>query len=235
MEHSQDIKTLAIDIGGSGTKVIVLDMVGNPLTERARLDTPDPATPDAILEAIAQLVTSQGHFDRVSVGFPGVVKHGTIHTAANLDSSWVGFDLGAALKQRLNAPVRVANDADIQGLGAISGSGVELVITLGTGFGSALFLNGRLIPNLELAHHPFRKGKTYEELLGRAALKQVGQKTWNRRLEKAIQSLHHLFNWDFLYIGGGETSRITLELPEQIKIVPNLLGLLGGISLWEHE
>ncbi len=235
MEHSQDIKTLAIDIGGSGTKVIVLDMVGNPLTERARLDTPDPATPDAILETIAQLVTSQGHFDRVSVGFPGVVKHGTIHTAANLDSSWVGFDLGAALKQRLNAPVRVANDADIQGLGAISGSGVELVITLGTGFGSALFLNGRLIPNLELAHHPFRKGKTYEELLGRAALKQVGQKTWNRRLEKAIQSLHHLFNWDFLYIGGGETSRITLELPEQIKIVPNLLGLLGGISLWEHE
>jgi polyphosphate glucokinase len=235
MEQSQDIKTLAIDIGGSGTKVIVLDKVGNPLTERARLDTPHPSTPDNILGAIAQLVTNQGKFDRVSVGFPGVVKHGTIQTAANLDPTWIGFDLETALTQQLNVPVRVANDADIQGLGAISGTGVELVITLGTGFGSALFLNGKLVPNLELAHHSFRKGSTYEEQLGRAALKKVGEKTWNRRLDKAIQSLRQLFNWDFLYIGGGETKHITLDLPNDVKIVPNVLGLLGGISLWHAE
>jgi polyphosphate glucokinase len=144
----------------------------------------------------------------------------------------MGFDLASALSQRLGKPVRVANDADVQGLGSISGKGVELVITLGTGFGSALFLNGKLVPNLEMGHHPFRKGETYEEQLGRAALDKAGQQKWNNRLEKAIACLEHLFNYDYLYIGGGETKKITIQLPPNIKIVPNVSGLLGGIALW---
>ncbi|MEO1401561.1 MAG: ROK family protein [Cyanobacteria bacterium J06635_1] len=227
-----EVKTLAVDIGGSGVKVLLLDGQGNALGERARLKTPSPATPEAILDAIATLAATQPSFDRVSVGFPGVVRLGVIYTAVNLDDTWHRFDLASKLAQKLNKPVRVANDADIQGLGAISGQGVELVVTLGTGFGSALFVDGKLVPNLEMAHHRFRKKQTYEELLGRAALEADGTKTWNRRLKRAIASLEHLFNYDCLYIGGGETKRINFELPANVKIVPNVMGLLGGIALW---
>lgn len=229
------MQTLAVDIGGSGVKVMVLDENGTPLSERARVETPQPATPDAVLNAIATLAAQQMQFDRVSVGFPGVVRLGVIGTAANLSATWVGFDLATALAQRLGKPVRVANDADMQGMGAIANRGVELVITLGTGFGSALFVNGQLVPNLELGHHPFRNGETYEEQLGRAALDKVGKKKWNSRLEKAIATLEHLFNYDFLYIGGGNTDKITLQLPANAKIVPNVTGLLGGIALWRDE
>jgi polyphosphate glucokinase len=228
----KQLQTLAIDIGGSGVKVMVLDEQGNPNSERDRLDTPSPSTPEAILAAVSQLAGDKA-FDRVSVGFPGVVRAGVIETAANLDSSWIGFNLAAALSTLYGKSVRVANDADIQGLGVVSGHGVELVITLGTGFGSALFVGGRLVPNLEMGHHPFRKGETYEEQLGRAALDSVGKKRWNQRLLRAIDTLNHLFNYDMLYIGGGNTKKIEGKLPANVQIVPNIAGLLGGIALWK--
>lgn len=230
--NNQRTRTLAVDVGGSGIKVMVLDEAGHPLTERVRVSTPQPAKPDAVFVAIIELVKAQGEFDRVSVGFPGVVRGGVTETAANLDPTWIGFDLATALSQRLSKPVRVANDADVQGWGAISGRGVELVLTLGTGFGSALFVDGRLVPNLELAHHQFRQDETYEEQLGRATLDKVGQKKWNRRLEKAIASLQRLFNYDYLYIGGGNAKKVTLDLLPNVKIVSNEAGLRGGIGLW---
>lgn len=226
------IRTLTVDIGGSGIKVLVLNEVGQALTERSRIETPQPPKPDAVIDAIALLAAGQGEFQRVSVGFPGVVRGGITETAVNLDPDWMGFNLAAALSERLGKPVRVANDADVQGLAAISGIGVELVITLGTGFGSALFLDGKLVPNLEMGHHEFRKGETYEEQLGRAALVKAGEKKWNNRLEKAIASLYRLFNYDNLYIGGGEAKKISIQLPPNVKVVPNINGLLGGIALW---
>lgn len=233
-QEDGSIRTLTVDIGGSGVKAMILDEAGKSLTERSRVETPQPPKPDAVIDAIAQLATKQGDFDRVSVGFPGVVRGGITETAVNLDPDWIKFDLATVLSQRLGKPVRVANDADMQGLGAISGKGVELVITLGTGFGSALFLDGKLVPNLEMGHHEFRKGETYEEQLGRAALDKAGEKKWNNRLEKAIASLEHLFNYDYLYIGGGEAKKVTLQLPSNVKIVPNISGLLGGIALWKN-
>jgi len=226
------MRTLAIDIGGSGIKTLVLDESGQPQTERNRVETPQPANPDLVINAIVSLANQQGEFDRASVGFPGVVREGITETAVNLDPTWIGFDFAKALSDRLGRPVRVVNDADMQGMGAISGQGVELVITLGTGFGSALFLNGKLVSNLEMGHHEFRNEETYEQQLGRAALDRVGQKKWNRRLEKAIASLKNLFNYDRLYIGGGNTNKVTIELPPNVKIVPNVSGLLGGIVLW---
>ncbi|MBW4575580.1 MAG: ROK family protein [Aphanothece sp. CMT-3BRIN-NPC111] len=234
IEENGTIRTLAVDIGGSGIKVIVLDAAGNPQTERSRVETPQPPKPDAVIDAIASLASGQGKFDRVSVGFPGVVRGGITETAVNLDPDWIGFNLAKALSEHLDKPVRVGNDADVQGLGAISGRGVELVITLGTGFGSALFLDGKLVPNLELGHHRFRKGETYEEQLGRAALEKFGEKKWNNRLEKALASLQHLFNYDYLYIGGGEAKKVAIGLPPNVKIVPNITGLLGGIALWKE-
>ena len=231
MKESQQ-RTLAVDIGGSGIKVMVLDDLGNPLSDRDRLKTPQPAKPKPVLDTIVTLANKQ-EYDRVSVGFPGVVKLGVIKTAVNLHPDWLEFDLGKTLSDLLNKPVKVANDADIQGLGAIAGTGVELVITLGTGFGSALFIDGKLVPNLEMGHHPFRKGETYEEQMGRAALEAEGKKKWNNRVEKAIANLEHLFNYDTLYIGGGEAKNINFELPKNAKIVPNVTGLLGGIKLWQ--
>ena len=231
MVQGDSIRTLTVDIGGSGIKVMVLDEAGIALTERSRVETPQPPLPDVVIEAITNLASGR-EFERVSVGFPGVVRGGITETAANLVPDWVGFDLATVLSKRLAKPVRVANDADVQGLGAISGKGVELVVTLGTGFGSALFLDGKLVPNLEMGHHEFRKGETYEEQLGRAALDKVGEKKWNNRLGKAIASLEHLFNYDCLYIGGGEAKKVTLQLPANVKIVSNVSGLLGGIALW---
>ena len=231
--NESNLRTLAVDIGGSGIKVMVLDTTGNPISDRQRLKTPHPAKPEDVIDTILTLAKEQ-EFDRVSVGFPGVVQNGLIKTAVNLHEDWLQYDLATSLTQLLSKPAKVANDADIQGFGAISGTGVELVITLGTGFGSALFVQGRLVPNLEMGHHPFRKKQTYEEQLGRAALEKEGQKKWNARLEKAIATLDRLFNYDVLYIGGGETKKITFNLPINAKIIPNVTGLLGGIKLWTN-
>jgi len=228
-------RTLAVDIGGTGIKTIVLDPAGKPLTERLRVDTPRPSTPKAVLSAISELAKQQGGFDRVSVGFPGVVRRGVTETAHNLHPSWIGVDLKEALERALGKPVRAANDADVQGLGVIRGHGVELVITLGTGFGSALFVDGHLVPNVQLAHHAGWTRKTYEDELGAKALDKAGKKKWNRRLRTAIESLEQLFNYDRLYVGGGNAKKVKIALPPNVKIVSNMAGLYGGIALWKPE
>ncbi|PIQ28313.1 chromosome partitioning protein ParA [bacterium (Candidatus Blackallbacteria) CG17_big_fil_post_rev_8_21_14_2_50_48_46] len=228
---------LSIDIGGSGLKLRVLDPQGQPLSERLRTETPQPADPEAVLNALAYLIDQVTQpYGYVSVGFPGVVRHGVIYTAVNLNPAWEGFNLAEVLEIRLKCPVRVANDADIQGYGAIQGKGLEMVLTLGTGMGAALFTNGHLVPNLELGHHPFRKGQTYEEQLGRAALDLVGKKTWNKRLLKAIDLLQRIFNFDTLYIGGGNAKRIDPgQLPPGVEIISNEAGILGGAVLWRDH
>ncbi len=232
-QDRRTMKTLAIDIGGTGIKTIVLDDKGNPLTERGRIETPKPATPEAVTKIISQLAKTQGEFDRVSVGFPGVIRHGVVYTAPNLGNAlWKGFNLVGTLTTRLKRPVRAANDADVQGFGAIQGKDIELVITLGTGFGSAMFVDGKLVPNLELGHHPFRHDETYEEQLGEKTLKKVGKKKWNKRLAKAIETLDRVLNFDRLYIGGGNSKKVSLVLPEKVTLVPNTAGLLGGIAFW---
>ncbi|HLI62409.1 MAG TPA: ROK family protein [Terriglobales bacterium] len=228
-------RTLAIDIGGSGVKTMLLDQVGKPLTERLRAKTPNPPTPKAITKVIADLAQQLGDFDRVSVGFPGVIKKGVVYTAANLDKKWIEYPLADNLSRALAKPVRVANDAVVQGLGAVSGKGVELVITLGTGMGAALYLDGLPIPSLEMGHHPFRGGKTYEDVLGRRALDKEGRKKWNKRLAEAIDQLYRLFYYDRLYIGGGNAAKVSLKLPKNAKIISNEDGILGGIKLWEQD
>jgi polyphosphate glucokinase len=226
-------QTLAIDVGGTRIKALVLDPVGKPTSERAVHDTPKPAPPEPVLSIIAELASGQPEFHRVAVGFPGVVRAGVTMTAPNLDPSWHGFNLAGAIEDRLARPVRVANDADTQGFGAIAGQGVELVLTLGTGLGSALFVDGILVPNLELAHHPFHKDKTYEDLLGKVALKRSGRKRWRKHLDKAIEQVRAAFNFDTLYLGGGNSAKLDpAGLPEDVRIVSNIAGLLGGIALW---
>jgi polyphosphate glucokinase len=224
--------TLAVDIGGTGIKVIALDARGKPFCERQRVPTPIPATPARILDALDKLRAATPACDRVSVGFPGVIKRGRVLTAANLHQRWIDFSLQSELERRWKLPVRVANDAAVQGYGAIRGKGVEMMLTLGTGLGSALFTNGHLCPGLELGHHPWHKGKTYEDYLGRHGLKKLGKKRWNKRLAEAIEQTAHTFNWDHLYLGGGNARLITFALPLHISVVSNEDGLFGGVALW---
>ncbi len=227
--------TLAVDIGGTGMKVMALDARGNPLSERLRTPTPDPATPARMLDELDKLQKQLPKCDRVSVGFPGVIKQGKTLTAANLHPSWVGYPLRNALEKRWRLPVHLANDAAVQGYGAISGRGVELVLTLGTGLGSALFVDGHLCPGLELGHHPWQKGKTYEDFLGRRGLKKFGKKRWNRYLQKAIEQTSKTFNWDRLYLGGGNAKEINFALPTYVSTVSNEDGLFGGVALWRFQ
>ncbi len=225
-------RTLCVDVGGTGIKAQLLDERGHPLTDRARTLTPPHATPRQVVAIIRKLAKGAGEFDRVSVGFPGVTKNGLIYTAANLGKGWNNFPLEQKLRHVLGRPVRVANDADVQGLGSVSGHGVELLITLGTGVGSVIFVNGNRI-HLELGHHPFHKGRTYEDELGHRMLVKKGKKWWNKRLREAIEDLQIAFNYDRLFIGGGDSKFIRFEPPEGVKIVGNEEGLLGGIKLWQ--
>ena len=227
------MRTLCIDIGGTGIKAIVLDASGAPVTERARQETPHPAGPDAVLHVIDELAHAQGEFDRVSVGFPGVVREGVTMTAPNLSPKWAGFSLSDAIEKLTGKPVRVANDAGIQGLGAVEGKGFEMVITLGTGMGCGIYLEGKFA-SLELAHHPFEKGKTYEERVCNAERKRIGNKKWNKRVQRVITQLAAVFNYRKLYIGGGNAKHVDKDaLPENVALVDNVAGLMGGIRLWQ--
>jgi polyphosphate glucokinase len=226
--------TLAIDIGGSGLKMQALSPEGKPISDRLRVPTPIPATTTAILSALDELKVSVPRFDRVSVGFPGVIKQGKTLTAANLDPGWIGFPLAKTLEKRWGKPVRMANDCAVGGYAVIHGHGVELVITLGTGMGSALFTEGLLCPGLELGHHPWRK-KTYEDYLGKRGLRKLGVKRWNKLVKRAVAQTAATFNWDTLYIGGGNATKLTLKHSRDIKIISNEEGLLGAMALWRDR
>ena len=228
------LHTLAIDVGGSGLKAAVLDGSGEMLTERLKVETPVGARPAEFVATLLELIAPLPAFDRIAVDFPGVVRNGFVRTAANLgNAEWIGFPLAKELEDRLQKPVRLANDADVQGLAVIEGKGVEVVITLGTGFGSAVYENGRLGPHLELAHHPFRKGETYEQQLGNETRREVGTQKWEKRVHRAIECLRVLTYFDRLYIGGGNSKKLTEELPAGVTVVDNIAGIRGGVHLFD--
>jgi polyphosphate glucokinase len=226
--------TLAIDIGGTGLKCMLLDPAGKPISDRQRVKTPDVPNPKAVMAALDDLVKLLPGFDRISAGFPGVIKRGVAYTAVNLNPEWANFPLAEEMTKRWKKPARVANDAAVQGYGAVKGDGVELMITLGTGMGSSLFTDGRLCPGLELGHHPWKK-KTYEDYLGKRGLDKYGKKDWNKFLLEAIDQTLKTFNWDHLYIGGGNAKKIEFLPPKNVEIVSNETGLLGGVALWRDR
>ena len=234
-----DLRILSIDIGGTGVKGDVLNPEGNALGERVRIKTPTPPlSPEALMAAVRQVAEplKKLDFNRVSAGFPGVIRRGVILTAPNLGSETLkGFDFAQALASELGHETRVINDADMQGLAVVAGHGVELVITLGTGMGSAVFSDGELQAHLELSHHPFRKGETYEQQIGNLALKKIGTKKWNGRVQKAIANLRVLTNFDHLYIGGGNAKELEFKLDDDITVVDNANGIKGGTFLWRQK
>lgn len=226
--------TLAIDIGGTGLKCSVLDASGKMLHDKVWIATPNPCPPDVLLKALEEMGRKLPPFDRVSAGFPGAVRAGRVITAPHFPPDpWRDYDLAAALTQTFGKPARVLNDAEVQGLGVVAGKGLEFVLTLGTGAGTAIFQDGRLTPHLELAHHPVHRKKDYNGYVGRDALAKIGKKPWNRRVAKVIAILDALVHYDRLYIGGGNAEKIEGELPPNVTIVSNAAGITGGIALWK--
>ena len=230
------LKVLSIDIGGSHIKSTILNEKGELQKDYEKVATPVPASPDNVIKSIKALVKSFPGYDKISVGFPGYIKNGVVKTAPNLDTSlWKDVDFAKKLEEELGKPAKVVNDADMQGLGVVNGTGLELVITLGTGFGTALLLNGSLLPHLEFSHQPFGKSDSYDKYIGEAALEKVGAKKWNKRMQKVFEVLKTVFNYDFLYIGGGNSDLLTFKLDKNMKIVKNADGIKGGSRLWTTE
>ena len=228
------MNTLCIDIGGTSVKLLVVDSDGRPKAERRSVSTPDPATPESVFAAITTEARAAPAYQRASVGFPGVVKSGVSYNAPNLGNAlWAQIPIAKVLGEALGVVVRVANDADLQGLGVAQGTGVELALTLGTGLGAALFVDGHLVPNLELGHHPFRDGKTYEDLIRDSELKRIGAQQWSERLADALQQIEALFNYDVLHLGGGNLRHFTLALPANVETFTVEEGMTGALRLWD--
>jgi polyphosphate glucokinase len=228
------VKILAIDVGGTGLKAALIDGNGKLVSARQRIGTPSPCPPKVMVPALLELVAPLKGYSKISIGFPGVVRGLKVITAPHFGNEvWAGFDLGGTLAKKLKKPVRMINDAEMQGLAVIKGKGLEMVITLGTGFGSALFDHGELAPHMELAHHPIHGNKTYNEYLGDHELKKIGKHKWNKRVKDIIDILHTLLNYDHLYIGGGNAKKIEFKLPKHVSTVSNDAGMEGGAKLWK--
>ncbi len=230
-------RILSIDIGGSGLKAAIVDAHATMLGERVRVETPHPCPPallvDTLHTLVAPLIASHAP-SRVSIGFPGFVRDNRVLTAPHIGpDGWRDVPLAAMLGERLGIDaVRMINDAEMQGLAAIEGHGLEFVLTLGTGAGTALFRDGELMPHLELAHHPVSKKHAYDEYIGDAARRKAGNQRWSRRVEKVIGILESLVHYDRLWIGGGNAARLKRELPPNVATVPNDRGIEGGALLW---
>ena len=227
---------LSVDIGGSHVKATVLNKEGALTTEYQRVETPKPASPDKILQTVVSLAATLPPFDCISVGFPGYIKNGVVITAPNLDTSlWHNINLQRLLSDQFKKPAKVVNDADMQGLGVVNGKGFEIVATLGTGFGTALLMDGYLLPHLEIAHHPITKSKDYDQYIGEKEMLAVGDKKWNKRVRRVLEILQTVFNYDHLYLGGGNAKKINFDLDSNITIISNKDGIKGGARLWRMD
>jgi len=232
-KEKESTHILSIDIGGTGIKACILTEDGELFSEYTKLPTPKDSTPEAVIKVIHELVAPLAPYGKIAIGFPGYVKCGVVETAPNLaKNKWTGYPLAQQISDVLGKPVRLINDADQQALGIIAGKGFEIVLTLGTGFGTALTFDGELLPHLELSHLPITKNKDYDDYIGEKAFQKEGEKKWNERLKRIIEIYKTVFNYDKLYLGGGNAKYITIDLDHNIHLVSNRDGIKGGAKLW---
>jgi polyphosphate glucokinase len=238
--------TFSLDVGGSSIKAMVLDENGEAASERSRVDTPYPCPPELFLEIVQNLISEQPKFDRVSVGFPAMVRDGNVFRATafsraiksgprdpELFSMWNGYPLQERIAGLLKVPTLVINDADMQGCAVVTGFGMELVLTLGTGVGTAVFYKGHMLPHMELSHGSFA-GTNIDIALGDAQRKELGNKLWRPLATKALIDFDTMFLPDKIFIGGGNAKQLREEdLIPRCEIVPNSAGLIGGFRAWE--
>jgi polyphosphate glucokinase len=245
--------TLAIDCGGGGIKASVLDETGTTRAQPIRIPTPYPLTPALFVTTLTELAADLPRATRATVGLPGMIRHGVVISTPHyvtragprtrvmpeLVTEWHGFDAQTALESALDVPIIVVNDAEMHGAGVVAGQGLELVMTLGTGLGCAIFDGGHLAPHLELSQAPVRWGLSYDTYIGEHERRRLGDALWSRRVTRVVEGLRPVFLWDRLYLGGGNSRHITpivvTRLGDDVVIVPNAAALVGGARVWQLE
>jgi polyphosphate glucokinase len=226
-------RILTFDVGGTGLKAAIVGPTGKILTERLRVMTPHPCPPKVMVKALVELAACFNDYDHVAIGFPGFVRAGVVITAPNLDTKvWAGNALERTMQRELRRPVRLLNDADVQGLAVITGRGLELVCTLGTGFGTAWFRDGELMPHMDLAHFSLHSKHDLDRYIGDHTLKKIGKKRWNKRLAEIVPMLVNVFNYDRLFLGGGNARLVNIDLPKNVFLSSNDAGMEGGAFVW---
>ena len=239
---------LGIDIGGTGIKGAPVDVETGQLTaERFRIETPQPSVPNAVADVVKQVAAHFSYSGPAGVTFPAVVKHGVTYTAANVDRSWIGTNAGELFSRHIGGPVTVVNDADAAGVAEIrfgagkDRKGVIILVTLGTGIGSAVFLDGQLLPNSEFGHLMIR-GKAAERRASEKVRvdKKLSWKQWAKRISEFLNELEKLFSPDLFIIGGGISKKAEKFFPflttkTEVIIVPaqmrNEAGIIGAAYL----
>ncbi|MEZ4991994.1 MAG: ROK family protein [Saprospiraceae bacterium] len=241
---------LGIDVGGSGIKGAPVDIKkGILLSERLRIDTPQPATPKAVAKVFAELVKMHEWNGPIGCGFPAVVRRGVAQTAANIDKKWIGKDVQKLFSKACGCPVRVINDADAAGLAAVrfgAGKNVEgtvLVLTIGTGIGSALFIDGKLVPNTEFGHLYF-KGMIAEHYAANSVRKneELTWDEWGKRFNEYLLHIDRILSPDMVILSGGASKRFEEYrhlITTNTKIIPSAMlndaGTVGAaIYAWEN-
>lgn len=238
------MQILGVDIGGSGIKGAIVDTeTGEFVGERHRIDTPKPATPEAVAEVLAQLTSHFNWHGPVGCGFPASIQHGVARTAANLSSDFIGTDIDKLFSETTQCPCFCLNDADAAGIaemhfGVGAGqNGVVLLITIGTGLGTAFFTDGVLLPNTELGHAYMANGKEGEHYASDAVRKKedLGWKSWGQRFNKYLCLMEDLFWPDLIILGGGASKKfdkfkqqISVKAPIKPAALLNQAGIIGA-------
>jgi polyphosphate glucokinase len=242
--------TLTIDCGGGGIKGSVLDEAGTMRAQPLRVPTPYPLPPDLFVKTLVQLGSRLPVADRVTVGMPGMIRHGVVvatphyvtragprtRVDPDLVAAWHGFDARTTLTEAFGLPALVLNDAQVHGAGVVAGTGCELVLTLGTGLGWSLFDGGLLAPHLEMSQAPVRWGSSYDTYIGEHERRRLGDAFWSRRVRNVVDALRPVVVWDRCYLGGGNSRRITAtqlaRMGDDVVVVPNDAGIVGGARAW---
>ncbi len=245
--------TLAIDCGGTGIKGSVLDAAGQMLTKKVRVRTPYPLSPQRFIALLVKLSSELPPAERITVGMPGTIRHGVVISTPHYVTSkgphsrvlpeqvraWRRFDVQQELAASLGIPARVFNDAEVAAAGAVTGSGFEVLFTLGTGLGCAIFDDGNLLPHLEISRSPVRRGRIYDTYIGDKSRRRLGNSAWSKRVRDVLIGLQPMFQWDRLYLGGGNSVKLSqrdlADVGGSILVVPNSAGIVGGVKVWDLE
>ena len=244
--HDDGVRTLGIDCGGTGLKGSVMDQNGQMIADPVRIPTPYPLPPEKFVRVLSGIAKKLPEFDRVTVGMPGMIRGGQVINTPHYPSSggpytgkdpalveaWRGWDALTNLTEAFAKPTLVLNDAEVQGAAVIERDGLEVMFTLGTGLGNAIYNNGVLAPHLELSHAPIN-GVTYDTYIGINQLRELGSHKWSERLLEVVEGFRPVFLWDRLFVGGGNARRLQLSLGDDVTIVPNSAGITGAVRAWD--
>jgi polyphosphate glucokinase len=242
--------TVCVDVGATSLKAALVDAHGELASDRVKIKTAWPMTPQRLVEEVARLVVRLPRADRLALGFPGAVIDGVVQSGANLErtgglgtdktealaSAWRGFDLQRRLAATFELEARVGNDADVAALACAQGKGLELTVTLGSGFGTGITLDGRLQPHAELSQLRWSRRETFDDVLGEHARKRDGEAKWHPRVIGAIELLFEVFSFDHLHLAGGNAPRVHRDdlgaLSAMTTVSGSRAGILGGVYLY---